>query len=177
MKSGNKILLIVFIFLLIIVVSEGYYFFILTQQPVVSKKSPITNSVLLDSDSAINIDVLSSLKVLKKGVLISSILDNQSGGSIVEINSSGGTTEKGFLYKLKIVILGQEKMMNAYHYSKDDLLKIKFLEKNNEKIIAINSADLKAGDFILINEKVDMTKNKESALISTEIIKTNDKIK
>lgn len=177
MKSGNKILLIVFIFLLIIVVYEGYYFFILTQQPVVSKKSPVTNSVLLDSDSAINIDVLSYLKVLKKGVLISSILDNQSGGSIVEINSSGGKTAGGFLYKLKIVILGQEKMKNEYYYSKDDLLKIKFLEKNNEKIIAINSADLKAGDFILINEKVDMTKNKESALISTEIIKTNDKIK
>lgn len=177
MKKTNKILLVLFILLLIISASEaGYYLFSQKQPPITVKKNLTTNSLPKDSNSAINSEVLSSLSFLKKGVLLSSVLDSQFRGSVIEVNSSGGTTKNGFQYKLKIVILGQNGLWNSFYFTENELSKIKFLEKNVETIKAINLTDLRKGDIILLNEKLDITKDSNNSLISCEITKINGQI-
>lgn len=179
MSKSNKIFLFIFIILLIITGAELFYFFFY-QPKSVNKPGPITNQsptptpqiILSEENQAFNKDVLDNLLSIKKGVVKSSILNNEYQGSIIEIDNKGGIVPTDqFEYKLKIRIRSDSGDMNSFYYNNSEVNKIQvfYLNKDQKTPYVLNK--LKIGDKILIKTTYNLLENINDNLIGEEIIR------
>lgn len=186
----NKILIGVFLALLLITTTEIIYYFMFLNP---GKHAPVSQSALAPNstlsahvttppplqNSAYDPAVIESLKVLKKGLLTSSILTNTYSGTIESIeNKTGnlnlyGTNDSAhvFTYKKVIAVQNAQQEQNTFYLRQSDLDKTEITSAQNPSA-KLSFADLKKGDTVTIVEKIDLLKdwndNEVSFIITKE---------
>lgn len=186
----EKLLKLVFAVLILVTIFEiGYYIYV--QNGLKSEQEKLTNlptptpieigSILpqpTTTDQALNPLTLALLRNVKKDVLNSSFLTNEYKGAISELDTQGGLYQGSgltqgtiFSYGVKLSIVGKQKNSFTFYYTKKEVGKFKIvtIENGIEENIALS--DLKVKDDILIKETVDLTKDAESNLVETKLIK------
>lgn len=186
MFSFPKLLKISYFLLLLVTVGELiYFFFIQSKKMDVSLTSNTERVVALPTISLNNkqtlqqsraesaIDAFNAEHIWgKKGLLTSSILEDHYKGIISDLDTKGGIfPENKFPYKAKIILKGTEgfSQIFLFHEATVSLAEIVALKDNIETPIMIT--DLKIGDQVVIDRKIDLTKGYGKNFIKLKISK------
>jgi len=175
MDQSGKVLKFVFIILILVFIGQIGYLLYSNRLPAKSEstedQSTASNSeksqIVLDSqnpEQAIQPKILENLVNLKKDLLITSELINHYQGEIVEIDRP----ENGLMLKLKA--LGNDNV-NTVYLSENEVYLITFnkSDKDRTKIDEGNIEDLEVGQFILMEERLDLLEDSDKALTSVSI--------
>jgi len=171
---SNKILPAIFVILFFVLIGEVVYLFLTSKNNQPQNISPSVVNVTGNNKKetqrngiqAVNDQTVENIKMFNKEVIRSSILENQFQGKIIEIKKEPQGQKVDFSYVLKIRIKGN-KETNSFYFNDQEVNKIKIKNENNY----LSVDDLKVGDEIIINERLDLLKDINANLISLEIIK------
>jgi len=161
MFNLNKILFVFFFVLVIIIVGELFYFYalntntsLITQTDLTNKQCvPLTNK----NNSALNRTLLYNFMNFKKGILTSSIIKNRFEGIVTKIDTKGGQTPYSkYKYDFLLELKSKTNETDSLIFTNNQLKKIKVVElkDNKEKISSI--ANIKEGNFIIIESQEDL---------------------
>jgi hypothetical protein len=160
MSKLNKVLLSIFIIVFLVsIIEAGYYFFHFvkkvnfpskesTEPPLNSSKpeeirSPNRNSTRIfitptpDLDQAISLEWLGGLRLLRKGVVKSSVFTNIYEGQIIELDTRGGQ-KSGYPYQIKLKIKAENGQTNELFYPAKSVNNAKIIELINGKDKTVN---------------------------------------
>lgn len=190
MNKFSGVLKVIFVILILVTVGEvGYYLYFqlanknnlspsITAEPSqisIANLLPTENPNLFtqnDPNRAINANMVLGLLQSRKGILISSILNNQYTGEIVEIDTKEGTVPvTGSKYKLKLVIKSNQNILQDLYFSNPQQNKIKIIKKTDTGEEPITWSDLEPKDKIIIQSSIDLTKELGSNLIEMKVTK------
>ncbi len=175
MDQSGKVLKFVFIILILVFIGQVGYLLYSSRLPSKSEGAG-DQAALSDSDKslpaldsqnpeqAIQPKVLQNLVNLKKDLLITSELVNHYQGEIIEVDRS----DNGLMLKLKA--LGSENI-NTVYFNENEVYLISFNKSNYERT-EINDGkieDLEVGQFILMEERLDLLEDADKALASVII--------
>jgi len=195
MTGLNKIFTFFFAILLILVVGEvGYLLFSNTAKTVanktVSQKNTSPNEPVLDSNGppllptntpmpveqrALNKYILEGISILPKGILTSSIMTNRYEGEVVSIEKKEGYTPRSHIkFDFEITLEGKNGLVDTFYYTKTNMEHFKFAESTDGVEKPIKFEDFKIGDSIIIETKLDLTKETEEVIVDgSKIIKVS----
>lgn len=177
----NSILAAFFVILLVIIVGEvGYYFFYKPSKPNVPQNNQVLNQKVNKPTPtpaippALDRQVLGFLARYKKGGISSATADLEIKGTVVKINTKGGTFNLGykpgdkFVYKVMLIIKKENGTTSTIAYNENDLKNVRVMD-NTQKPFNVNN--LKVGDKIIIHSKIDLLKDKNNNTIEEIITK------
>jgi hypothetical protein len=188
MSLMNKLLLIAFGVLVVVVIFEVYYFMQPSPQPqknVVTQPKATSSGARLSTQTvnqAIDETSIQSLRNYKKGVLVSSVLENTIEGVITEIDSDGGEismkSESGEVYtqKYSYRIVVKNTLNNSelgFNFDQNALSKAQFMSGEGDSATSINISELVEGDNVRVVQKLNLLQPvfDERRLVEFKLIK------
>ena len=108
--------------------------------------------------------------MIQSGILTSSVCTNVMKTEVAGVDFTKGVIN-GFPYKVKLSIKASPTDETTYYLDENSLQKIKVFSIVNDQTEAGTLTDLKPGDSVTIEEKMDSTKQPGKALIELIITK------
>lgn len=121
------------------------------------------------TSQALDPNVIDSLKKLKPGILTSSILKNSYTGTLIKLDTTGGTLSwaDNFTYKAALQLKNTKGETNTFYYNAQEVEKMRVLIGNTP----IKLQDLKLNDSIVIEEELDLTRGWNTNIIAVTVYK------
>ena len=167
-----KLLKIVFIILILVTIGEvGYYFYIVkfkSSTDQIGSSSQVQSNQLDDSAAQPSLHPRATIKVeqkefnertemIQENVLTSSVISDRFESEILALDTDGGVKDN-FVYKVKLTLkvgeMGVDFLLNDSGFER-----VKVHQLSGNKEIPITFADLKPGDKIIIDRKLDTFKD------------------
>lgn len=186
MGKTYKILQIVLAVFFFIALSEIFYYFLLTSpqqtQTSFSEKlekqtgqSPTEEPTTTASpdekkdleNQAISQQALDYLKTFQKNALTTSMVINRLHGTISQIDTEGGVTDKGLKYEAKITIREETGVSASFYLTEEDSDAFFVYQKIEDGLAPISLYDLGIGDEVEIKENLDLLLNKRYEFVVT----------
>ncbi len=110
----------------------------------------------IDNNQAVNQNFIFQLETGRKGVLTSSVVNNQYEGNIAEIGYKNGKI--GQVNYDAYFTITRNKQKNTFFFSQSDLDALKIYKMIDNQEVQIKFDDLQTKDYIVINQSFDIVK-------------------